>query len=104
MNLSEVFEDSLQHAVWLTGADAAAVELARQLIARLESADSREFTAFGKLLNDVLKDLGMTVAGRTGKAEPEREVNRLDAIRTAAALRQSETATGNKTSKASKQN
>lgn len=75
-------EASLISAVWLTAADAAAVQVARRLAADLDSAfDVREVVQLSKALTDCLQALGMNVAGRTGKAEAPREVNPLDHIK-----------------------
>lgn len=89
--LLESFETSLQAASWLTKADDAQVEVARILIRHLDTAtDSREIVSISKTLTEVLADLGMNVAGRTGKAEAPKEVTPLDAIRKRAAIRLAE--------------
>lgn len=94
--LQNSLEQSLKAAKWLTEADAAAVELARVLIDKMGKVEPREMTTIGRLLNDVLKDLGLSVAGRGGKPEIEAEENKLDEIKQAAAGRVGKTQTGNK--------
>jgi hypothetical protein len=75
-------EASLISAVWLTAADAAAVQVAKRLAADLDMAtDVREVVQLSKALTDCLQALGMNVAGRTGKAEAPKEVNPLDHIK-----------------------
>lgn len=89
------FDRALEAATWITKADLAAVNLARHLIDSLRA----EFdTRNAKLLLDVLTSLGMTVAGRAGKPEPEQEVSPLDRIKQRSALRIANSQTPNATS------
>lgn len=79
--LRRSFEDSIKAANWLTGADMAQVEVARLLVVKLENAfEPKEVLETAKVLTDVLKHLGLNVAGRTGKAEPKKEVTFLNEI------------------------
>lgn len=97
------FESSVKAATWLTKADTAQVEVARILISNLLSAtEAREIVALSKTLTEVLQHLGLNVAGRTGKAEPESEVSPLDYIKQRSAVRKSSTQTGKQTAKPSK--
>lgn len=79
--LNRAFDASIQAATWLTAADAAQVEVARMMVNKLENADDpREMLDTAKTLTDILKTLGMNIAGRTGKAEQSKEVTFLDEI------------------------
>ena len=91
-SLPAVLDDALKSATWLTPADAAAVEIAKILAKELFGAvDVREIVSLSKQLNDQLQTLGMNIAGRTGKAEAEKEVSPRDAIRARSQIRLAET-------------
>lgn len=78
----EQIEGSVKAASWLTEADAGAVAIAYKLADELDRAtEVGELVHLSKALQGMLTALGMTVAGRVGKAEPEEEVNPLDALR-----------------------
>lgn len=80
----DAFDQALRSATWISGADLATVELARHLIDSLMlEFDHRT----AKLLLDTLGALGMTVAGRGMKPQPEGEVSPLDRIRQRSSLR-----------------
>ena len=88
LTLPEVLENSLKGATWLTSADDAAVQIARILAKELSATeDVREIVSLSKQLNDQLQSLGMNIAGRTGKAEAERETSPLDAIKARSQIR-----------------
>jgi hypothetical protein len=75
-------EGSVKAATWLTVADAGAVAVAYKLADELDNAtDVSQMVQLSKALQGMLTALGMTVAGRIGKAEPEEEVNPLDDLR-----------------------
>jgi hypothetical protein len=75
-------EASVKAATWLTEADAGAVAVALRLANELdESTDVAQMVHLSKAIQGMLTALGMTVAGRVGKAEPDEEVNPLDALR-----------------------
>lgn len=79
--LVKSFEDSIKAANWLTGADMAQIEVARLLVAKLDQAsEPREILETAKILTEVLKHLGLNIAGRTGKAEPKTELSFLNEI------------------------
>ena len=78
----EQIEGSVKAASWLTEADAGAVAIAYKLADELDQAtEVSDLVQLSKALQGMLTALGMTVAGRVGKAEPEEEVNPLDALR-----------------------
>ena len=84
----DVLGDAIKAATWLTPADAASVEIAKILARELQSAvDVRDIVSLSKQFSDVLQTLGMNIAGRTGKAEAEREVSPLDAIKARSQIR-----------------
>jgi hypothetical protein len=84
----DVLEDAIKAATWLTPADAASVEIAKILARELQNAvDVRDIVSLSKQFSDVLQTLGMNIAGRTGKAEAEREVSPLDAIKARSQIR-----------------
>ena len=91
IDLTTQLEASIKAATWLTEADLAAVQLARDLAKQLLElgfeAQIRDRVALAKALADVLKDLGLSVAGRTGKPDSVREVTPLDALRNRQAVR-----------------
>lgn len=94
--LKGALESSITSANWLTGADMAQIEVARLLVFKLENAtDPREILETAKVLSDVLKHLGLNVAGRTGKAEPKSEVTFLSEILKKEAGRVGKTASSN---------
>lgn len=94
-SLPEVLEDAINGATWLTAADSAAVEIARILAKELSAAaDVREIVSLSKQLNDQLQSLGMNIAGRTGKAEAERETSPLDAIKARSQIRLADSKVG----------
>ena len=75
-------EASVKAATWLTEADAGAVAVALRLADELDnSTDVGQMVHLSKAIQGILTALGMTVAGRVGKAEPEEEVNPLDSLR-----------------------
>lgn len=75
-------EASVKAASWLTEADAGAVAVALRLANELdESVDVAQMVHLSKAIQGMLTALGMTVAGRVGKAEPDEEVNPLDSLR-----------------------
>jgi hypothetical protein len=79
-------EASVRAASWLTEADAGAVAVAIRLANELdESTDVAQMVHLSKAIQGILTALGMTVAGRVGKAEPDEEVNPLDSLRKRAA-------------------
>jgi hypothetical protein len=82
----EQIEGSVNAATWLTEADAGAVSIAYRLADELDAAvEVGDLVQLSKALQGMLTALGMTVAGRVGKAEPDEEVNPLDALRKRAA-------------------
>ena len=96
--LKSALESSITSANWLTGADLAQIEVARLLVFKLENAtDPREILETAKVLSDVLKHLGLNVAGRTGKAEPKSEVTFLSEILKKEASRVGKTKSANPT-------
>lgn len=101
MSLLESFESSLSDAPWILGADRAAVELARKLAASCDAAEGKDLAVLGRLFNEVLGDLGLTVVGRSGKPEVEGEVNELDRIREQSAARLAKAKTKHETREAS---
>jgi hypothetical protein len=75
-------EASVKAATWLTEADAGAVAVAIRLANELdESVDVAQMVHLSKAIQGILTALGMTVAGRVGKAEPDEEVSPLDSLR-----------------------
>jgi hypothetical protein len=75
-------EGSVKAATWLTVADAGAVAVAYKLADELDqSTDVSQMVQLSRALQGMLTALGMTVAGRIGKAEPEEEVNPLENLR-----------------------
>jgi hypothetical protein len=50
-----------------------------------ESTDVAQMVHLSKAIQGILTALGMTVAGRVGKAEPDEEVNPLESLRKRAA-------------------
>lgn len=82
--LCQALERSITEATWLTPADAGAVELAR-LLARHLVTDPNP--ASSRVYAQLLRDLGLTVAGRKQETRPTEEVSPLDAIQARAALR-----------------
>lgn len=102
-SLSAYFEESVKAATWLTKADTAQIEVARILIANLLAAtEAREIVALSKTLSEVLQHLGLNVAGRTGKAEPESEVSPLDYIKQRSKVRKSSATPRKSASKSAK--
>lgn len=96
--LKSSLERSITSANWLTGADLAQIEIARLLVVKLENAaDPREILETAKVLSDVLKHLGLNIAGRTGKAEPKSEVTFLSEILKKEATRVGKTKSSNTT-------
>lgn len=91
LNLVDQLEASIKAAPWLTTADLAAVQLARSLAKGLLEVEPetpvRDRVALARAFAEVLKDLGLSVAGRVGKPEPAREVTPLDALRNRQAVR-----------------
>lgn len=89
--LVDQLEASIKAAPWLTPADLAAVEIARGLARQLLELDPetqvRDRVALARALAEVLKELGLSVAGRVGKPEPAKEVTPLDALRARQAVR-----------------
>jgi hypothetical protein len=75
-------EASVKAATWLTAADAGAVAVALRLANELDdSTDVAQMVHLSKAIQGILTALGMTVAGRVGKAEPDEEVNPLESLR-----------------------
>ena len=84
--VSPEIEASVRAATWLTEADAGAVAVALRLANELdESTDVAQMVHLSKAIQGILTALGMTVAGRVGKAEPDEEVNPLESLRKRAA-------------------
>lgn len=88
--LTEALQKSLAQAPWVSDADNAAVMLAFYLAELLDNPDLqisyKSNTA--KIYAAVLKELGLTVAGRADKPEAQNgEVTPLDEIRNRAAFR-----------------
>ena len=83
--LTKQVRSSVASASWLTKSDDAAVELALMLASRIDAEGSlmspRDLTTVSNALAGVLRDLGLSVAGRGGKPEPAREVSPLDELR-----------------------
>jgi len=78
----EEIAGSVRAASWLTEADAGAVAIAYRLADELDQCvDVGQMVHLSKALQSILTALGLTVAGRVGKAEPEEEVNPLEGLR-----------------------
>ena len=85
MSVLEKVKSSVSAASWLTEADLAAIATAELLAERLDSAtEPSDIVNFSKALQGVLISLGLTVSGRTGKAEPKEELSYLERIVTSA--------------------
>lgn len=85
MSVFEEVQKSVSAASWLTTADTAAIATAELLAAKLdESYEPADIINYSKALQAVLVSLGLTVSGRTGKAEAQ-ELSYLDRIKAEAA-------------------
>lgn len=81
MSIFESVQLSVRAASWLTEADSAAIATAELLAFRLDTAtEPAEIVNYSKALQTVLTSLGLTVSGRTGKAEPKEELSYLERI------------------------
>lgn len=101
--LVKKLEGAVKQASWLTAADEAQIEIARLLAMKLSSAiDHREIVDLSKTLTEVLRSLGLNIAGRTGKAEPELGVSPLDEIKKRSSVRLSNTESRKPATKSSK--
>lgn len=103
MGIRESLADSIAGADWLTVADQAAIATAYLLADRLEAAsDPAELINYSKAFTAILTALGLTVAGRTGKAESKGELGLLSGlIREAADIRKPAAAGGGGTKRKS---
>lgn len=89
-SLEETLRVSLMQAPWISSADTGAVELAIYLARLLDDPDLqlRDKGNTAKIYAGILRELGLTVAGRADKPEAKNEeVTPLDEIRKRAALR-----------------
>lgn len=101
--LVKKLEGAVKAANWLTPADQAQIEVAYLLATRLSvSVDHKEIVDLSKTLTEVLRSLGLNIAGRTGKAEPELGVSPLDEIKKRSSVRLSEAAPRKQATKSSK--
>lgn len=86
--LVQKLEGAIRKANWLMPADEAQIEIARLLAVKLSAAtDHKELIELSKTLTEVLRSLGLNIAGRTGKAEPEMGVSPLDEIKKRGSVR-----------------
>lgn len=101
--LVQKLENAVKKASWLIPADEAQIEIARLLALKLSGAtDHKEIVDLSKTLTEVLRSLGLNIAGRTGKAEPELGVSPLDEIKKRGSVRLSNTETRKPPAKSSK--
>ncbi len=101
--LVQKLEGAVKQASWLTPADEAQVEIARLLALRLAASfDHKEIVDLSKTLTEVLRSLGLNIAGRTGKAEAEMGVSPLDEIKKRNSVRLSNTTARKQATKSSK--
>ena len=95
--IRDEIEGAVKAATWLTIADSGAVAICYKLADELDRAtEVSDLVQLSRALQMMLTALGMTVAGRVGKAEPEEEVNPLDALRKRATTPDSRKSAGSK--------
>ena len=102
-SLEIAVRDAVRSAPWISAADVAAVRLAVLLARDVDSADDAKDRAnTARVLAVILRDLGLSLAGRSDSASAPREVTTLDTLRAASSARLLKAATHNPTPKTQK--